>query len=588
MVLRILRLASIVFLLFVSTADRTALATSSPTIEELVDCYVATLPEPFNGTILLAIGDEILLNKGYGLANRTYDIPNSKDTRFQIASFTKQITAVLTLRLVQEGLVELHAPIEKYLPDYPKDKASKITLHDLLLHQSGIKHHYDAMPDYFGYHDAVFHTPREYLDLFAEAPLAHEPGEGYTYTTLGYWLIGLILESATETPYPQMLAEYVLDPLRMKDTFVDNNLTIHKKMATGYKRGLDGYVRDHPEEFSNLTASGDVITTTADLHRFQKALHRGGDEFLSKPSRELLFHSHHSFGQSMDLSYLGLLLRRSFEESGETITLVGLGTGSNYGFRSRVTRLLEKDACYIILSNVHKDQAMGAEMYAFFEQILFERLGLLPVEGDLTAVRQPLKGVAVDEQKAKSYEGFYRLGEEDFFGVFWKEGDLILQTFVDLWGAKYAGQTELITEDGNRFLSRDDDGVKYRFVKSPADSPGPYQLEVVRPGQEPGLAVKLGAKSDPDLTPYVGGYYSTELQKKYDFTEHNGRVVAKDFLEDGPTVLTQLEPDFFGCDKGFLVFTRYKDGQVRDFRFRSEGVDNYLFGSLFIKRWDAR
>lgn len=113
-------------------------------------------------------------------------------------------------------------------------------------------------------------------------------------------------------------------------------------MATGYKRGLEGYVRDRIEEMSDLTASGAVVTTTADLYRFQKTLHRAGDGFLSEASRELLFHAHETFGPTMDLSYLGLLTKHSFQDGGETITLVGLGTGSNYGFRSRITRLLEK------------------------------------------------------------------------------------------------------------------------------------------------------------------------------------------------------------------------------------------------------
>lgn len=130
MISRLLRVAGIMVLLHVPTAPRAALAAATPTLGERVDRYVAGLPEPFNGTILLAVGDEILLNQGCGLANRSYGIPNSADTRYQIASFTKQITAVLTLKLAQMGLVDLHAPIGKYLPrqrsDDPRERGHRL------------------------------------------------------------------------------------------------------------------------------------------------------------------------------------------------------------------------------------------------------------------------------------------------------------------------------------------------------------------------------------------------------------------------------------------------------------------------------
>ena len=123
------------------------------TVEQKVDQYLASLPDPFNGTILLAVGDKILMNKGYGLANRSYDILNTADTMYQIASGTKTFTAVLTLQLAEEGLIDLHAPIATYLPEYPADKAQKITLHHLLRHESGIQHHYRAIPEYWDHED---------------------------------------------------------------------------------------------------------------------------------------------------------------------------------------------------------------------------------------------------------------------------------------------------------------------------------------------------------------------------------------------------------------------------------------------------
>ena len=86
----------------------------------------------FNGTVLVSKGDDIIFEKAYGYANFEWDVENTIDTKYRIASVTKPFTAVLIMQLVQEGKIELDAPITQYLKDYRKDTGKKITIHHLL------------------------------------------------------------------------------------------------------------------------------------------------------------------------------------------------------------------------------------------------------------------------------------------------------------------------------------------------------------------------------------------------------------------------------------------------------------------------
>ncbi|MFN2126955.1 MAG: serine hydrolase domain-containing protein, partial [Anaerolineales bacterium] len=87
-----------------------------------VDAYLKTQSEQFHGTILLAVGDKILMNKGYGMADYSHNIANSADTKYLIGSTTKHFTAVMILQLVEKGLIDLDDSIDEYFPNGPVEK----------------------------------------------------------------------------------------------------------------------------------------------------------------------------------------------------------------------------------------------------------------------------------------------------------------------------------------------------------------------------------------------------------------------------------------------------------------------------------
>lgn len=130
--------------------------------EERMERYISSFPEhqEFQGVILVAHKGKIIFHKGYGLANREFDIPAGPNTKFQVGSITKAFTAILALKMAEIGLLRLDAPICDYLLHYPAETGRKITPRQLLSHTSGIPHHIDALPDFWISHDKIFHSPQ--------------------------------------------------------------------------------------------------------------------------------------------------------------------------------------------------------------------------------------------------------------------------------------------------------------------------------------------------------------------------------------------------------------------------------------------
>jgi len=102
----------------------------------------------FSGTLLVAKDGDIVLSKGYGVADKSRGTPMTAETVISIGSITKQFTSMLVLQLVQEGKIKVEGKLTDYLPDYRKDTGDRITIHQLLNHTSGIPS-YTSLPNFF-------------------------------------------------------------------------------------------------------------------------------------------------------------------------------------------------------------------------------------------------------------------------------------------------------------------------------------------------------------------------------------------------------------------------------------------------------
>lgn len=261
-------------------------------------------PFGFSGAVLVAKNGEILLNQGFGLANRTTVSLNTANTVFNLGSITKQFTAAGILRLEMQGRLITGQTIDHYLPDVPADKHS-VTLHHLLTHTAG-------MPSYSGedYEEAERDpTIRKIL----ETPLEFAPGSTYRYSNTGYSLLAAVIEFVSGQNYEQFLKEQLFQPAGMNSTgYVLPGWEDHS-LARGYVKGQDrGIPIEKPYPSWNVMGNGEMLSTTGDMYLWHLALHN--NQVLSEAAKEKLwtpFLQEYAYGWRVAGSRYGRLIEHN-------------------------------------------------------------------------------------------------------------------------------------------------------------------------------------------------------------------------------------------------------------------------------------
>ena len=242
----------------------------------------------FHGVVLIAQHGEVVYAKGVGEANRQAHTPNTPQTRFGIASITKQFTAALVLQQVDLGRLRLDGTVSEYLPWYRKDTGRRMTVDQLLHHTSGLPADYDS-PEFCDTPGAARHyEPVEFAQKFCQPNLAAEPGAKWAYSNCGYVLLGLILENATGRPFEELLKEELLEPLGMKDTGLNHNDLAEKGGACGYTRHAGPRYTPGPYlDQSHVFSAGAMYSSAEDLLRWNQAL--SSTNFFSEDIRRAMF-----------------------------------------------------------------------------------------------------------------------------------------------------------------------------------------------------------------------------------------------------------------------------------------------------------
>jgi CubicO group peptidase (beta-lactamase class C family) len=242
--------------------------------------------------VAVGIGDEVAWSSGYGMADLEHESPVTSETRFRTASISKWMTATAAMRLVEQGHLDLDAPVQQYCSAYP-EKRWTVTTRNLLMHRAGVRH-------YWGANREPRNTPEERahlrelsdqerlwmsvrytgvirpLDRFKNDTLLFEPGTQYRYTSFGYRLVGCVLQGAGGAMYAELMDDLVFDPAGMTHTINDDAFAIIPGRARGYTRGDGGDLRRSRfrDVSENLPAGGHLSTAT-DLVSFALAYNAG-------------------------------------------------------------------------------------------------------------------------------------------------------------------------------------------------------------------------------------------------------------------------------------------------------------------------
>jgi D-alanyl-D-alanine carboxypeptidase len=185
-------------------------------LESWTDTYIAELAPTrhFRGNVLVERDGRVLLKKSYGLADESWNVPNQTDGRFEIASLTKQFTAVAILQLAEAGKLSVDDSVTKF---YMQGAVSwkGITVKQLLNHTSGLPN--NRLEDYKK-GIAVPYTPEELLQTVRDRPLLAPPGTKWAYTNTEYYLLAYIIEKLSGEHYGPYLTEHIFKPLRMSNS----------------------------------------------------------------------------------------------------------------------------------------------------------------------------------------------------------------------------------------------------------------------------------------------------------------------------------------------------------------------------------
>jgi CubicO group peptidase (beta-lactamase class C family) len=223
---------------------------------------------------------EVLLAKGYGLADVEQDLPVTPATVFRLASITKVFTSTAVLMLADRGMLDLDDAVIDLLPEYPSFGRA-MTVQHLMAHTAGLPEYLDRAD--FAEFIRRDYTAEQLIDSFRDRPRRFAPGERDAYSNANYLLLGAIIERVSGLSYAEFLRINVFDPLSMGGTACNAALTGRSQLAEAYEpmRNADGepdwtrFVVARPYTMSSLYSAGGCVSSAEDLSAFHDALFGG-------------------------------------------------------------------------------------------------------------------------------------------------------------------------------------------------------------------------------------------------------------------------------------------------------------------------
>jgi CubicO group peptidase (beta-lactamase class C family) len=326
-----------------------------PALIEAIDARAASraAQDQFSGAILLARNGRVLFQKAYGLADRTHRKPNTLDTQFRFGSMGKMFTAVAIMQLVEEGKIDLQAPIGRYLTNYPnQDIATHVTVAHLLSHTGGTGNIFG--PD-FDRNKASLRSAQDYIDLYGNRAAEFAPASRTSYSNYGFILLGRIVEEASGLGYDDYIQRNIFTPLRMASTGNRPESDVLPHRAVSYTGSGARLMSADDTLPLNGTAAGGGYATLGDFNRFVVGLtsHR-----LLR--RETLQNLIDGGVQTADGQFAGFDFGETVPDAGR---FIGHGGGAP-GMSGSLQHFLNSGVTVIVLANRDPGAAESIAMFA--------------------------------------------------------------------------------------------------------------------------------------------------------------------------------------------------------------------------------
>jgi CubicO group peptidase (beta-lactamase class C family) len=341
----------------VTIRGQTTAAGAHPLLEARVDTLMATRTSastPGAGVLVVEDG-QVALEKGYGLAVVEQRTPIRGNTRFLLASLSKQFTAMAVMILAERGKLSYDDPMSRFLPGFPPF-ADSITVRHLLNHVAGFPEYEELFMSAAKVDrnwpratttppSAYEPTAQDALALLAHsASLRFRPGARYEYSNSGYVVLGQIIEKASGQRYARFLSENIFLPLGMTQTVVyDETKPAIPNRASSYRSTKQGYEQIDYTPFNSIYGEDNVVTTLDDLYKWDQALYtqklvRGATLRLAFTPGTLNDGSRTAYGFGWQMR--AVLGRPAIGHS-----------GSWMGFRTVILRFPEQRTTVVVLAN---------------------------------------------------------------------------------------------------------------------------------------------------------------------------------------------------------------------------------------------
>lgn len=315
-----------------------------------------------SGGILVAQGDEILLEKYQGFGRENEQMPIGKDTPLHIASITKPITAMAILKLVEHKKLSLNQKVNSILSDFPYPE---MTLFDLLSHRSGLPRYENFLEENGTQPKKTFFTNQELLDFLQKnkPDLVKKPNTGFMYNNLNYSILASIIEKITKKSYPEAMKLMIFEPLEMKNSFVFEEKHLMIATQSFYQKDNKLYPLDR---YDLIYGDKNIYTTPRDLLKFSKAMF--SEKFLPKNIMNQIFTPYSN--EKEGINNYGLGVRLKMFDNGKKLTYHnGWWHGSNTVF----VHLRESKTTIIALGNRYSNRIYSAvSLSSLFEDFPYE------------------------------------------------------------------------------------------------------------------------------------------------------------------------------------------------------------------------
>ena len=389
-----------------------------------IERYLAKATENgYSGSVLIAINGNVLLKKGYGLADSKNNIPFTADTIFDIGSITKQFTAACILKLEMQGKLSVQDPITKFFDNVPADK-QEITLHHLLTHTAGLVGSLGEDEELIG--------REEYLKKAFDSKLIHRPGR-YDYSNVGYSILAAVVEKVSGEEYEHFLYVQILKPAGLEHTGYVLPKWDHKQMAIGYSNNEEwGTTFDQSQYLKGVTwhlkGNGGILSTAGDLYLWSQALQ--GTSILSEEAKKKYFAPQVPVGDDKHFYAYGWLT----SETERKEKLIGHNGGNGY-FMDTLAMIPEKN--YVVIVSTNRNPKNSDVIATRIDRLLF---------GDLKDL---------DETFIEKYTGKYTFPSGAVVPISFNENDEAVLVLNDaatwkIFGSSDADAPEEIEEFNQR------------------------------------------------------------------------------------------------------------------------------------------